>query len=172
MSVIDLYNDVQKFGFKHQKKHGQNNVKLNDLDELLRTTIKEDLAGEWNSEILEGGDLYKTITDKVLDLPETMCSGRGNESVIYKNHLIIEIFRIPTVQSPTLYQLLKIALYTGLLSVSLRQEDFPDGIVRIYKTLELSAISNFMKKEAYAAWDLKTLPTELIEKLHVFNKTK
>jgi hypothetical protein len=171
MSVIDLYNDIQKFGVKHQKKHGQNPTKLKELDAILLDATSE-FVGEWHPEVLEGGDLYRTITDKVLDLPETMCSGRGNETVIYKNHLIIETFRIPLTYEPTLGQLLRIGMYTGLLNSSLRQEDFPDGIVRTYKTLDLSSISNFMKKDIYSSWDLGTLPTTIAERLHVHNKSK
>lgn len=168
----ELYNDIQKFGVKFQKKHSS--VKLKEIDDIL-LSLNSNLMGAWNPEVLEGGDLYCTITDKVLDLPEVMRSGRGNESVIYKNHLMIEIFRIPLEQDPTLEQLLRIALYSGLLNASLRQEDFPDGIVRTYKALDLSTISNFMKKDAYATWDpvvINTITTTLTEQLHLYSKSK
>jgi hypothetical protein len=173
--IVDLYNDVQKFGIKHQKKYGQSPVKLTELDEILLKTVNDvtgELVGEWNPDILEGGDLYRTITDKVLDLPETMCSGRGNTTLIYKNHLMIEIFRIPTTCEPSLGQLLRIALYTGLLNSSLRKEEFPDGIVHTYKSLDLSAIVNFMRKESYQTWDPKNLQTTLQETFHSFTRTK
>jgi hypothetical protein len=62
---------------------------------------------------------------------------------------MIQIFRIPYRDPPTLINLLKIAIYTGLLMLTLRVNDFPDGIVKAYKDLRMHNLINFISREDY-----------------------
>lgn len=99
----------------------------------------------WNEDLLYNGTMYHTpeelleknqawwFTKKVLVLPEKLTSGWGVDELLDKNHFMIQIFRIPLQEQPTLFNLLKIGIYTGLLLNTLKAQDFPEGIVKAFE---------------------------------------
>ena len=93
--------------------------------------------------------MYHTFTKKVLPLPEKIISGFGIEELIDKNHWIIQIFKIPLNDPPTLGNLLKIAIYNGLLQVNIKSNDLPEGIVKAYKDLKMHNMINYISRSEY-----------------------
>lgn len=116
----------------------------------------------WNAELLEGGLLYVTFTDKVLDLPEKIITGKGIEKLIQKNHYLIEVFRIPITCEPTLINVMKIAFYNGLLMAQLRATDFPDGLISAYKKFQMEKLFNYVDTKD---WNGGAITEELVSTL-------
>lgn len=153
--MCDLYDVVQQLSIKLMKKN--KNLDYRELPEVLYGAIHDyaDVSvGEWNSGLLSDGpdgqgDMYVTFTKKVLELPEKVISGYGNEEYIDKNHFMIQVFRIPADSPPTLYNLLLIAMYTGFLSLVLRVDDMPQGIVKAFQSLKMHNMINYVDRAEY-----------------------
>lgn len=153
--MCDLYDVVQQQSIKLMKKH--KDLDYNKLADDLYTALDEYAetpVGEWSDGLLPDGpdgqgDMYVTFTKKVLELPEKMVSGFGAEEYITKNHFMIQIFRIPLDHEPTLYNLLLIAMYTGFLTVILRVDDMPHGIVKAFQNLKMQNRINYVSSDAY-----------------------
>jgi len=150
--MCDLFDLVQTLTQKFQRKN-------KDLDyEKLIGNMGEILGDEgdftfpcWHKDLHQGEIMYCTFTKKVLPLPEKIISGYGVEELIHKNHFMIQIFRIPYEEPATLFNLLRIAVYTGLLMQTLRVNDFPDGIVKAYKDLKMHNLINYISREDYTS---------------------
>jgi hypothetical protein len=87
-----------------------------------------------------------TLVHSVLSLPEYVTNGYGHQEVKMKNHCLIEIFRTPETERPTVYNILKIAFYAGLVRSNLKVRDFPDGIVKLFLDFKVYTPFNFMEK--------------------------
>lgn len=163
--MCDLFELIQTLTQKFQRKD-------KDLDhELLVNSLAVvlDEEGEyqfpdWHNDLKPGQIMYCTFTKKVLPLPEKIVSGYGVEEIIDKNHFMIQIFRIPYREEPTLLNLLKIAVYTGLLMTTLRSNDFPDGIVKAYKDLKMHNLINFISREHYTAL-MERMPDDMTRRV-------
>lgn len=153
--MCDLYDVVQQLSIKLMKKH--KDLDYHNLAEVLYSALGEytDLTvGEWSEGLLADGpngqgDMYVTFTKKVLELPEKVISGFGCEQYIDKNHFMIQVFRIPLDSQPTLYNLLLIAMYTGFLSLVLRVDDMPQGIVKAFQNLKMHNMINYVGRVEY-----------------------
>jgi len=146
--IEDLYDHVQKlvtFICKKENLHG------NILDTKLKEIFQDEDTPldfvKWNPELLQDGVLYHTFTKKILLLPERVINGLGEEKILDKNYYMIQIFRIPFQEKPTLLNLLRVSLYCGLIQTTLRNDDFPEGIVKAFKTLKVYKMINFVAKE-------------------------
>jgi hypothetical protein len=150
--MTDLFDLIQQLGQKFLRKtHDLNHEKLAlNLNKILEDLELRDLKFKnWNVELRRNGELYHTFTKKILILPEKIVSGFGVEELVNKNHYMIQIFRIPLQDDPTLFNLLLVALYTGFLLISLRSNDFPEGIVKAYKDLKMHNMINYIDREEY-----------------------
>jgi hypothetical protein len=166
--MCDLYDLVQTLVQKFQKKYKNldHEKLITAMDALLtRENVSELELPAWHKDLGYGEDMYCTFTKKVLLLPEKIISGHGTIELITKNHFMIQIFRIPFRESPTLGNLLKVALYSGLLIGNLRVNDFPDGIVKAYKDLKMHNLINFVNREDYTTL-MKKMPDDMTKKLN------
>lgn len=155
--MCDLFDVVQSLTQKFQRKY--KDLNYDELVNGLHNALDEyaDLEfPEWHKDLQHGEIMYHTFTKKVLPLPEKIISGYGTEELLDKNHFMIQIFRIPYQEQPTLFNLLRVAVYTGLLVLTLRANDFPDGIVKAYKDLKMHNLINFISRDNY---------TKLMEKM-------
>lgn len=163
--MCDLYDLVQTLTQKFQRKN-------KDLDYEKLIGGLEDVLGEegnlefpdWHEDLSHGKVMYHTFTKKVLPLPEKIINGYGTEELLDKNHFMIQIFRIPYRDPPTLLNLLKIAVYTGLLMITLRVNDFPDGIVKAYKDLKMNNLINFINRDDYTRL-MEQMPDDMTKRV-------
>jgi hypothetical protein len=159
----NLYTLVQTMASKLAKKH-RTELKYDDMIQALSDELKEFGVGEmslgtWSQDFAFGGAMYTTFTSKVLLLPETIINGFGQQEIVDKNHFMMEIFRIPLNKPCTLESLLYIACYTGILSACMKSEDFPEGIVRTFKALNLHAMACYIDTDAFSVVD-QQIPKE------------
>ena len=159
----NLYTHVQSMASKLAKKH-RTGLKYDNMiqalsDELADLGVGEMSLGAWSPDFAFGGAMYTTFTSKVLLLPETIINGFGQQEIVDKNHFMMEIFRIPLNKPCTLDQLLQIACYTGILSACMKSEDFPEGIVRTFKALNLHAMACYIDTDAFSVAD-QQIPKE------------
>jgi hypothetical protein len=148
--MCDLYDIIQQLSQKFIRKNKDlDYIKLaKDLEYILGSYGEIEFK-EWNVELQPSGDLYATFTKKILELPEKIISGYGVEEIIDKHHFMMQIFRIPLQSPPTLYNLLLIAMYSGFLILTLRVNDFPDGIVATYKQMQMQSMINYIDLAEY-----------------------
>lgn len=148
--MCDLFDVVQSLTQKFQRRYKELNYEelVHGLHESLDEYADFEFP-EWHNDLQHGGIMYHTFTKKVLPLPEKIISGYGTEELLDKNHFMIQIFRIPYQEPSTLFNLLRVAVYTGLLNLTLRANDFPDGIVKAYKDLKMHNLINFISRDNY-----------------------
>lgn len=159
-----LYDIVTTYGRRLRKRFSDEDynemwdVIDSCLSDISHTIGSEDISFTgWNKEVLPGGVIHAAFTEKVLDLPEKVITGRGDEELIEHNHYMIEIFRIPLKKKPTLKNLMRIGYNYGLLTAKIRQKDFPEGMIRTMKHLKAYQLANFIDNadaaslEAYLA---------------------
>ncbi len=159
--MTDLYEEIQTLATKLARKY-------KDLDpDLILVNLYNILGeygdisvGSWNTEILPGGDIYGIFYNKILELPEKIIKGNGTEELILKNHIMMQIFRIPCDVEPTLYHLLSLAVYCGILSQIAKPSDFPEGIIKTFHTLKVNSLNNFVAKDKYTD-AITTLPASI-----------
>jgi hypothetical protein len=148
--IEDVYNNIYKFALQYRKR-----LPTAPYDYLA--DVLQDACGEtgglvcngWNPELKFGGPLHMTFTEKIMPLPETVINGRGESHKIDRNHFIMQIFRIPESEEPTINNILRIALYSGLLMAQFKSDDFPAGIVKAYKDLNMHTLVNFVERKDY-----------------------
>ncbi len=146
-----LYTAVQTMASKLHKKYKDN---LN-YNEMIKAMINEvnivgDVElGSWSMDFAPGGAMYTSFTSKVLHLPETIINGFGQQKIIDKNHFMMQVFRIPLQEKCTLSNLLRIACYTGILGACMKADDFPEGIVRTFKALNLHAMVCYVDSDSF-----------------------
>lgn len=93
----------------------------------------------WNSDLLPGGDIYEMLTRRVLKLADK--SILGDETQTYtKMHPLIDMLRIPTREECTVTTLLAMAFYTGFIATGNKVTDYPEGILKTYRMLEVGRI--------------------------------
>jgi hypothetical protein len=161
--MCDLFDLTQTLTQKFQRKN-------KDLDYLLFIDHIDDLLGDhssltfsnWHEDLAENGLMYHTFTKKLLPLPEKIISGFGKEELLDKNHCMIQIFKIPFLEEPTLMNLLKIGVYTGILSVNLKSSDFPEGIVKAYRDLKMHNLINFISRDEYTKM-MEKMPDDIVK---------
>lgn len=170
MSINGPFEIIQDTVTKLCKTHKLNSTDLNHetvIESLVDGlgTDSELTVGEWRRDFQPPrGTMYTTFTKKILSLPETLIDGFGRESIIFQNHYMIEVFRIPLRRPCTLANVLTLACYTALISFDLRKDDFPDGIVRAFKNLEMTSLVSYLE-------DIDKY-TEIVEKHELINATE
>jgi hypothetical protein len=106
------------------------------------------------------------LKEKILSLPEYYVNGYGEKKIIPRNHFMIEIFRTPTSEPPTLFNLFKIGFYAGLVRSNIKVSDYPDGVVKLFRDLKLHTLSNYIAKDSPVR-----LPENIIELISNVFKT-
>ena len=146
-----LYTAVQTMASKLHKKYKDN---LN-YTEMIKSMVSElgevgdRELGSWSADFVPGGAMYASFTSKVLPLPETIINGFGQQKVIDKNHFMMQVFRIPMQENCTISNVLLIACYTGMLGACMKADDFPEGIVRTFKALNLHAMVCYVDSDNF-----------------------
>lgn len=103
------------------------------------------VVGKWKTDFSRNGVLYNLFTKKVLAEPEVIINGFGEHILIPKTHYMCEIFRIPMNDECTLLNVMKLGCYNALLfGSSLREADFPAGIAKTFKSLEMNKLSSYL----------------------------
>jgi hypothetical protein len=162
----DPYNEIYMMSAKLVKKYKDQSC--SDLLDALCSILGEygDVpVGPWNPDILPGGDLYGIFTNKILDLPEKIIKGNGETTIVFKNHIMMQVFRIPCLEPPTLYNLLSIALYCGLLTAA-KSSDFPEGIIKTFNILKVSGLVNFVSRTTFIE-AINKIPTDVIRDISI-----
>ena len=86
------------------------------------------------------------IVHTVRSLPEYVIDGYGHQEKKDKNHFLIEIFRTAETERPTVFNILKIGFYAGLVRSNLKPRDFPEGIVKLFQDFTLYQLNNYIDK--------------------------
>jgi hypothetical protein len=152
----DIYTAIQTTASKLYKKH-RDGLKYEQMINGMMTELAVKnfadipLAPDqlWSSDFANGGSMYTSFTCKILLLPESIINGFGHQKIIDKNHFMMQIFRIPLKESCTLGNLLRIACYTGILSACMKSDDFPEGIVRTFKALNMYSVDCYVNTDRY-----------------------
>lgn len=139
-----LYDFIYKTSKKIKQKFNYNSDEL--WEHIIADVNMISVELKWNPDILYNGSNYNIYGDKILMLPEYYINGKYEQIRVEKNHYFIQIVRIPLQnQNQLTYEiLLKLAMYNGLLSASLNNNDFPEGIVRLYKNMHLYKLSTYV----------------------------
>ncbi len=154
----DIYTAIQTTANKLYKKH-RDGLKYEQMINGMLTELNvnnfADIClggspnGAWSPDFAHGGAMYTSFTCKIFPLPESIINGFGHRQIIDKNHFMMQIFRIPLKEDCTLGNLLRIACYTGILSACMKADDFPEGIVRTFKALNMYALDCYVNTERY-----------------------
>jgi hypothetical protein len=153
----NLYTAVQTMASKMYKKH-RDGLKYEQMiiwmTEALGALGQKPLnatGGEapWSPDFAHGGAMYMSFTGKILPLPESIINGFGQQQLIDKNHFMMQVFRIPLKEECNLANLLRIACYTGILGACMKADDFPEGIVRTFKALNMHALDCYVEMEKF-----------------------
>jgi hypothetical protein len=148
----NIYTAVQTMASKLYKKH-RDGLKYeqmiigmtNELAELSSAPL-----GAWSPDFSHGGSMYMCFTSKILPLPESIINGFGHHQHIDKNHFMMQVFRIPLKEECTLRNLLRIGCYTGILMACMKADDFPEGIVRTFKSLNMYSLDCYVDTERFS----------------------
>ena len=148
----NFYHAIQAMSAKLYKIH-KADLKYENMLLALETLLQEDQfnvkIADWSHVFSLGGALYTSFTTKIMLLPETIIDGYLNHHRIHKNHFMMQIFRIPLNETCSVLSMLKIACYTGILSACLKAEDFPEGIVKAYKALNIHSSTSYVDLQMF-----------------------
>lgn len=148
----NLYCAVQAMAGKLYKIH-KSDLKYENMIDALHMKMQDEYfnskLAEWPSEFSLGGALHTSFTSKIMLLPETVIDGLNNHHKIHKNHFMMQIFRMPLQETCSILNLLTIACYTGILSSCLKVDDFPEGIVKAYKALNIHSSVCYIDPELF-----------------------
>jgi hypothetical protein len=157
--VENIYTAVQTIASKLYKKH-RDGLKyeqmiigmMTELGEFGYRSLTEPhvVQGEsWSPDFAHGGSMYMCFTSKILPLPESIVNGFGHQQRIDKNHFMMQVFRIPLREECNLGNLLRIACYTGILLSCMKADDFPEGVVRTFKALNMHSLDCYIDIERF-----------------------
>ena len=143
------YIKIQKLAAYHLTKNPdfdfqtffENIKQLNDKDNTV--------CFEWQKGYNIGG-----LKDKILSLAEYSINGYGEKTLHRRHHFMISIFRTAESEPPTVFNLLKIGFYTGLVKTGIKVSDYPEGVVKLFRDFKLDQISNYISKADLNAIDL------------------
>ena len=134
------YGSIQKLAAYHISKNPDFDFQA--FLEKLRNQIDNDtVCFEWSDGHNIGG-----LKDKIMPLVEYNINGYGEKSVHRRNHFMISIFRIAESEPATVFNLLKIGVYTGLVKTGMKVSDYPEGVVKLFRDFKLDQISNYISK--------------------------
>ena len=143
----NFFTTVQKMTGKLYKIHREDfkyNEVITSIEECFDSKTK---IAEWPAGLQLGGDMYATFSAKIFILPEYIIDGFKNQRILTKNHIMMELFRIPLNEECTMSSLLKIAVFTGVITAFLKADDFPEGIVRAFKGLHMHSYVQYIDTE-------------------------
>jgi hypothetical protein len=152
----NIYTAVQTMASKLYKKH-RDGLKyeqmiigmLTELGSLGDRVLGRPDPGPWSPDFAQGGAMYLCFTGKLLTLPESIINGFGQRQLLDKNHFMMQVFRIPLKEECSLGNLLRIACYTGILGACMKADDFPEGIVRTFKALNMHSLDCYVDMERF-----------------------
>jgi hypothetical protein len=134
------YGSIQKLAAYHISKNPDFDFQA--FLEKLRNQIDNDtVCFEWSDGHNIGG-----LKDKIMPLVEYNINGYGEKTVHRRNHFMISIFRIAESEPATVFNLLKIGVYTGLVKTGMKVSDYPEGVVKLFRDFKLDQISNYISK--------------------------
>lgn len=145
MNVQELFDHVQQLTTRLVKKTPD--IDYESIANNIPLVIPDMRFPSWSETIMPSGLLYENITRKVLPLVEKTVNGHGEEQILHRNHFMIEIFRTPIKHaSPDLCALVRIAFFLGLVRNNLRDSDFPEGVVRLFRDFKAWNLINFIEE--------------------------
>jgi hypothetical protein len=129
---------------KKSKMLRQNNSKADGL--AFWKPIKETLARY--SDIVASGfkQIDPRLTSSIMELPEKVINGYGEEHMIELHHFMIQAVRIPIKEKPTLQKILQIALNLGQYEGLVEQPDPRLIILDLIDYLTIGDIVEINKK--------------------------
>lgn len=168
-----LYDIVYKYSQKLKKMNNYaNGQKMWQAIKPLLEQFDSSKYPKWNTIILPNGEYYNLIGDKVLSLTEYSINGKGKKKLVEHNHFIIQLFRIPQKEKPTLKKIIQLAFNAGQLSVFLKSKTFEpideydiinkNNIVETYTKYEIYKLNNFIEKKCQ---NIVHIPDDVIKKI-------
>ena len=106
MHLVAIWNKIKKVSYEQRK------INKNFDGKLFWKKIKEILEKE-KSQADSFKAVPKKLAEKVLSLPEYHILGNGRQEILEHNHFIIQTFRIPLNEKPSLKKIGQIALNIG-----------------------------------------------------------
>lgn len=142
---MEALNDVHRMAQSAGRKLSARGYEMvrDALDIIDSMEVSDEIVGEWTPDLREGGDIQCMLRHKVMSLSEYTINGYGEHTMVLHNHLLMQVLRIPC-EDCTLRQLIKISLYTGLLTASCKATNFPDGVWRTFQNLKLGVPSTYV----------------------------
>lgn len=137
------------YQFGRKESDEQQGELYNNAEKLIMQYFPDEWekCHEWCSDIQVGGSMYSIFTYKALSLPEKVIDGFRQEHLLLHNFYIIEQFRIPLRNEPTLKNILTVAYRIGQLSKWLKVRQYPEGLVHTYKKLYAHRMINFINRD-------------------------
>ena len=134
------YCSIQKLAAYHISKNPD--FDFQTVLEKLRDQIDDEtVCFEWHDGYTIGG-----LKDKIMPLVEYTINGYGEKTIHRRNHFMISIFRTAESEPATVFNLLKIGFYTGLVKTGIKVSDYPEGVVKLFRDFKLDQISNYISK--------------------------
>lgn len=143
----NFFTAVQKMTGKLYKIHREDFKYKEIITSIEESFDSNEKIAEWPTGLQPGGDMYATFSAKIFILPEYIIDGFKNQHLLTKNHIMMQLFRIPLGEPCTISSLLKIAVFTGVIAAFLKAEDFPEGIVRAFKGLHMHSHVQYIDTE-------------------------
>ena len=106
MHLVAIWNKIKKVSYEQRK------INKNFDGKLFWKKIKEILEKE-KSQADSFKAVPKKLAEKVLSLPEYHILGNGRQEILEHNHFIIQTFRIPMTEKPTIKKIMQVALNIG-----------------------------------------------------------
>jgi hypothetical protein len=158
MHLTDVYTYVQGMALSQANREAAGFSYTRVLENLRTVFHHHDLA---NIEVSKWARGYQVgnLVQTVLTLPEWTINGYGHQEIIPRNHFLIEVFRTPETEKPTLFHIIKLGFYAGLTRSNLKVRDFPDGVVKLFHDFKIHELSKFVDK---ADMEGLTLPDTLL----------
>lgn len=164
----ELYNKIYSSVKRYRRKHLTDEWQFiwkNIKNTLIVAGVAETPLGEWNPEIQSTGEIHKIFASRVLNLPEYQITGLRHQNMMEHNHFLIQLFRIPIEETLTVKSLCKIAFYAGMLSAQFGVRDFPEGLVKTLKDLQIWKLKHFIPSTEWSAHCDK-IPSDLVGKIN------
>lgn len=169
-TVARLFRYVADNATRYKKHLLEENINDDlDMDYSLYSDISRYITdcgwdksfAKWSHEVLPDGLTHTMITTTAFKLPEKYINGYGDVNIIPHTHYLIEMYRIPLEQPPTLNNLLLIAYNYGLLRPFLRAKNFQRNIRAPFKARTAQRMENFIACTERTELSTK-VPTEIL----------
>ncbi len=136
MNIVKLFEVVYKYAqdFKRKYPDGDGLAFWRSIKKILSEFDNQ--TADWSNSISKG-KLHKQFYPPVMKLPEKYILGDGTEITDEANHFLIQVFRIPVLDSLTPRKLAQIALNLGQLQPELSADKFSEDFISELQKAEL-----------------------------------